>query len=149
MSRASFCAPSKDVVRKITAMIIEGFKIAASLWPLAKEVFLWRDGAQVGKPITEQNLIRRKIAVFALIASIVVNYIAISQFISEFKEAQKEKAHSQELEKEKMELKSQIAELQRRSDQCVDQAKLTELLQQDHAMIEHHCGPIPKPKRKK
>lgn len=66
-------------------MIIETFKVVSSFFPFLKEIFLWRDGAEEGKPVTKQNLIRRKIAVFVLLGSIVVNYIACGKLIEFYK----------------------------------------------------------------
>ena len=134
-------------------MIIEAIKIAGSLWPLAKEVFLWHDGAQVGKPITDQNLIRRKIAVFALIASILVNYFLVSQFIIQYNENEKQKNKLDQLIKDDAALQKQNDELKNKTTQCVDPTQLNELLAQDHAFVEHYCKPPDQPghhvKRKK
>lgn len=66
-------------------MILEAYKIVTSLLPLIKEAFLWRDGAEEGKPITRQNLIRRKIAVFALIGSLVFNYFITGKVVEYYK----------------------------------------------------------------
>lgn len=67
-------------------MILEAYKIVTSLLPLIKEAFLWRDGAEEGKPITRQNLIRRKIAVFALIGSLVFNYFITGKVVEYYKQ---------------------------------------------------------------
>lgn len=62
-------------------MVIEAIKVVSSFFPFLKEIFLWRDGAEEGKPVTKQNLIRRKIAVFVLLGSIVVNYVAADKLV--------------------------------------------------------------------
>lgn len=58
-------------------MIIESVGLLKSLFPFIKELFLWRDGAEIGKPITKKNLVRRKIATYVLIASLMLNYFTI------------------------------------------------------------------------
>ncbi len=68
-------------------MILEAFKIVTSVFPLLKEAFLWRDGAEEGKPITRQNLIRRKIAVFALLSSLLFNYFITGKAIDLYRKA--------------------------------------------------------------
>lgn len=125
-------------------MIVESFKIVASLWPLVKEAFLWRDGAEVGKPITEQNLIRRKIAVFALVGSILLNYFAVSRFIDQYRETEIKKEKIASLEKENAQLYRKIDDLRAKNASCVDQAQLAEILRRDREMIETYCMP---PKR--
>lgn len=59
-------------------MIVEAFKLISSVFPFIKEAFLWRDGAEVGKPVTAHNLRLRKVAVFVLFASLLTNYLSIS-----------------------------------------------------------------------
>lgn len=81
-------------------MILEAVKIASSIWPLLKEVFLWRDGAEVGKPITNQNLIRRKIAVFALLGSIIFNYFVTGKAVELYKQNTAYKAQIEQLQQD-------------------------------------------------
>lgn len=93
-------------------MLLEAYKIVSSIWPFVKEVFLWRDGAEAGKPITRQNLIRRKIAVFALMISIAFNYIITGKVV----ELYKQKTESAKLVTE---LQHQLLQQQSRSPQCL------------------------------
>lgn len=57
-------------------MIIEAYSIFRSIFPFIKEVFLWRDGATVGKPVTTLNLWRRKLATYVMTISLALNYYA-------------------------------------------------------------------------
>jgi hypothetical protein len=64
-------------------MIIEAVKIVTSVFPFIKEAFLWREGPQANTPPTPAQLLRRKVAVFALIGSIFVNYLAITHMFAQ------------------------------------------------------------------
>ena len=68
-------------------MIVEAFKIVSSVFPFIKEAFLWRDGAEVGKPITQQNLQRRKLAVWITIGSFVTNYFLVMRVVEDHSQA--------------------------------------------------------------
>jgi hypothetical protein len=127
-------------------MIVESFKIVASLWPLVKEAFLWRDGAEIGKPITEQNLIRRKIAVFALVGSVLLNYLAVSRFIDQYKETEAKQEKIASLTEDNLHLRKKLDDLRAKNSMCVSQEQLSEILRHDREMIENYCLP---PKRKK
>ena len=54
-------------------MILETYGVIKSLFPFIKEMFLWRDGAEVGKPITRKDLLRRKIATYLMAVSLFFN----------------------------------------------------------------------------
>ena len=81
-------------------MILEAFKVVSSVFPFIKELFLWRDGAEEGKPVTKQNLIRRKVAVFVLLGSIVINYVSTGKLVEYYKQntAYKERVSALEAE---------------------------------------------------
>jgi hypothetical protein len=90
-------------------MIVETFKLIMGIFPFVREAFLWRDGAEVGKPITEQNLLRRKIAVFVSIASIAINFIAITKAWEYRSENKKVSAEIQELKKQNEKLVTAVS----------------------------------------
>lgn len=58
-------------------MILETFGLIKSAFPFIKEIFLWRDGAEVGKPITKKDLRRRQIASYVMAGSLFFNYILV------------------------------------------------------------------------
>lgn len=86
-------------------MIIEAVKIVMSVFPFIKEAFLWRDGPQAYVPPTPAQLLRRKVAVFVLIGSFFVNYLALTRLYEmhtseeklqhDLKEAQAKQADTQ------------------------------------------------------
>lgn len=57
-------------------MILEIIGSVRSLFPFIKEAFLWRDGAEEGKPITKMNLWKRKVATYLMTISLALNYYA-------------------------------------------------------------------------
>ena len=97
-------------------MIIETFKLIMGIFPFVREAFLWRDGAEVGKPITEQNLLRRKIAVFVTIASIAVNFIAITKAWEYRSENKKVTAEMQEIKKQNEKLVTAVSNCAKPAD---------------------------------
>ena len=112
-------------------MIVETFKLVTSIWPFIKEAFLWRDGAQVGKPITNQNLIRRKIAAFALLASLALNYLLGNHFYKDY-------VRLAELEKEVATIKAERDDFDKEND--VLKLKLSTCIPVDNVVsaCEHH-----------
>ena len=92
-------------------MLLEAFKIFGSLLPLIKEAFLWRDGAEEGKPITKQNLIRRKIAVFVTLGSLIFNYIIAGKVVELYDKVDAKEQLITELKQEKELLKRDVEEL--------------------------------------
>ena len=82
-------------------MLVEAFKIVSSIYPFIKEAFLWRDGAEAGKPVTQENLVRRKVAVFVLIGSLITNYFVVSKLYDYYEK-------NKELTKEAAEAKAQL-----------------------------------------
>ena len=83
-------------------MIVEALKIVSSIYPFIKEAFLWRDGAEAGKPVTSENLTRRKVAVFVLIGSLITNYFVVSKLYDYFEK-------NKELTKQAVEAKADLA----------------------------------------
>lgn len=100
-------------------MIVEAFKLVTSILPFVKEAFLWRDGAQIGKPITKKNLIRRKIAVFVLLASLVVNYLLIDHFYKDYIKIKELEKHVTELEIENKTLDDENKDLLKKQRLCL------------------------------
>jgi len=98
-------------------MLLETWKIVSSIWPFVKEVFLWRDGAEAGKPVTRQNLIRRKIAVFVLIASIGLNYFIGGKAVDLYRKHQTD-------EKQIRSLTDEVDRLKQQPQDCVHQKDL-------------------------
>lgn len=62
-------------------MILETFGLIKSIFPFIKEIFLWRDGAEIGKPITKKDLRRRQIASYVMAASLFFNYVLVYKTI--------------------------------------------------------------------
>jgi hypothetical protein len=58
-------------------MILETYGLIKSIFPFIKEIFLWRDGAVAGKPITKKDLTRRKIATYVMACSLFLNYVLV------------------------------------------------------------------------
>lgn len=129
-------------------MIADAFRIVSSLWPLAKEAFLWRDGAAAGVPITEQNLIRRKIAVFALIGSVVLNYFSLANYIEAYKENIVTKAELIEHKEEVKRLKEEIQRLKQDADDCLTPDRIRQLLMGDVALYPPSAGKSSRGKNK-
>ena len=92
-------------------MLLDAFKIFGSLLPLIKEAFLWRDGAEEGKPITKQNLIRRKIAVFVMLGSLIFNYVIAGKVVELYDKSEAKEQLITELRQEKEILKQDAATL--------------------------------------
>lgn len=90
-------------------MLLDAFKIFGSLLPLIKEAFLWRDGAEEGKPITKQNLIRRKIAVFVMLGSLIFNYVIAGKVVELYDKAESKEQLIAELRQEKELLKQDVS----------------------------------------
>lgn len=93
-------------------MVLDFLKVLKSAFPFIKEVFLWRDGAEEGKPVTRENLIRRKIAVFALMGSLILNYVLVSKFVDIYKE-------NKEVSKKYSELYLEFVKLERQGKTCL------------------------------
>ena len=93
-------------------MVLDFLKVLKSAFPFIKEVFLWRDGAEEGKPVTRENLIRRKIAVFALMGSLILNYVLVSKFVDIYKE-------NKEVSKKYSELYLEFVRLERQGKTCL------------------------------
>lgn len=89
-------------------MLLDAFKIFGSLLPLIKEAFLWRDGAEEGKPITKQNLIRRKIAVFVMLGSLIFNYVIAGKVVDLYDKSEAKEQLITELKQEKELLKQDV-----------------------------------------
>jgi len=105
-------------------MILDAFKVAWSLFPFLKEVFLWRDGAEEGKPVTKQNLTRRKIAVFALMGSIIYNYLSTDRILVLYARIKDE--HT------KLELANkQIDELKHHDKQCLTSEQVLKFVKEE------------------
>jgi hypothetical protein len=126
-------------------MSLDFLKIGMSLLPFIKEAFLWRDGAEQGRPITQQNLIRRQIAVFVLIGSIVFNYFLTAKTIEEYKIVGNLKREIIELKKQSESSKSKV---------CPSADELKTLIldeiskrHEDKKLSEQHDS-LSKPKRK-
>ena len=93
-------------------MVLDFLKVLKSAFPFIKEVFLWRDGAEEGKPVTRENLIRRKIAVFALMGSLILNYVLVSKFVDIYKE-------NKEVSEKYSELYLEFVKLERQGKTCL------------------------------
>jgi hypothetical protein len=84
----------------------------------------------MGKPITNQNLIRRKFAVFLLIGSIIYNYIATGKIA--------------ELYKQNTDYKTQVAKLQTKPPVivpiCPTKAEIDQIVKEDleKQWVSHH-----------
>ena len=100
-------------------MIVEAIKLITSALPFIKEAFLWRDGAELGKPITKKNLIRRKIAVFLLLGSLILNYLFVDHLYKNYvKSVETEKTIAQ-LKKEREDLLKANDQLRLYSASCI------------------------------
>ena len=95
-------------------MIIEAVKIVMSVFPFIKEAFLWREGPEAYVPPTKAQLMRRKVAVFVLIGSFFVNYLALTR-LYEFHTS------DEKLQREKKELEAKLADTQAKLDKAVAQ----------------------------
>jgi hypothetical protein len=102
-------------------MILDLIKIARSLYPFIKEMYLWRDGAEEGKPITRENLVRRKIAVFALIGSLIYNYLVTNMVINQF-------GDKEELKQKIVQLEKENAKILDEKKICLDAKQISDLL---------------------
>lgn len=111
-------------------MILEAFKIVSSVFPFLKEAFLWRDGAEEGKPITRQNLIRRKIAVFALLGSLLFNYFITGKVVEYYKQikASEELVASQKEEIKTLKQENDLLKRQADSQVCMTAAQVYKML---------------------
>lgn len=119
-------------------MILEAFKLVTSVFPFIKEMFLWRDGAEEGKPVTKQNLIRRKVAVFVLLGSIVINYVSTGKLVEYYKQ---NVAYKEQISVLESELKDKTAPAT-----CIKPEELSNLL---HKELEQEFNThLPKKKRK-
>lgn len=119
-------------------MILEAFKLVTSVFPFIKEMFLWRDGAEEGKPVTKQNLIRRKVAVFVLLGSIVINYVSTGKLVEYYKQ---NVAYKEQISVLESELKDKTAPAT-----CIKPEELSSLL---HKELEQEFNThLPKKKRK-
>lgn len=56
-------------------MILESYGLIKSIFPFIKEIFLWRDGIELGKPVTKHDLRRRQIATYVMAGSLFFNWI--------------------------------------------------------------------------
>ena len=105
-------------------MLLETIGVVRSVFPFVKELFLWRDGAKVGEPITNKNLLRRKIATFVLILSLIFNYLLFTKVFA--------------LGREVVELKKEVVSLKGNSSAPITVTKKKEQEDKEHIVVLTH-----------
>ena len=122
-------------------MILETYGLIKSVFPFIKEIFLWRDGAEEGKPITKKDLTRRKIATYVMAASLFFNYFLAAKTIHLGAEVVDLRKHEVTLTKQLEDVKKNkdADKTDAKSDTTKDLEIITKHIKPHPAHVIHHA----------